>query len=203
MRHFKHEINPELINEEIKLIKETNRYYISENGNLYKRLSNGYLQKMNLKANNTGYVYCGITDKNGKRLTRRVHKLVALYFVKNEDPDKNIIVGHKDNIKTNNVKDNLYWTTISENTQKAFDDGLIENDKGYNDSQSYEIFVYKNKKLFKTYGSVKECIKEMKKDYDWINQTTVLRRAHKNRETKDNYKKYRKFKEWDFFFEKQ
>lgn len=63
---------------------------------------------------------------------RRVHILVAEAFI--ENPNALLIVGHKDNNKLNPHKNNLYWTTIQENTQKAFDDNLQINDAGYSDS---------------------------------------------------------------------
>ena len=62
----------------------------------------------------------------------RVHILVAKAFL--ENPNNLPIVGHKDNNKLNPVKENLYWTTIQENTQKAYNDKLQVNDSGYDDS---------------------------------------------------------------------
>jgi len=131
-------------------------------------------------------------------ITKRVHKLVALYFIKNPNPDIFIIVGHKDNNKSNNKKDNLYWTTISENTKKAFDDGLLFNKKGFDDSQSMAITVYKNNKFYKEYGSAHECHRELSKILDDLEYSMILRRSHIHKNNKSI--KYRKFKEWDFWF---
>lgn len=191
IRHFKDEINPKDIKEKIILIPDSNKCYISENGNVYKTLSNGYLFKKKLSTS-CGYNYTSIIMENGKSKTFRVHRLVASMFIPN--PNNYDVVGHKDNKKTNNIVSNLYWTTISENTQKAFDDGLIENAKGYDDSQSLPIHVYKDGIFYKDFGSVKECVREMK-----IPQTTILRRCHNNKEGK--HVTYRKFKEYDFKFQ--
>ena len=38
------------------------------------------------------------------------------------------IVGHKDDVRTNNVYTNLYWTTQSENIQKAVKSGRLKFD---------------------------------------------------------------------------
>ena len=73
-----------------------------------------------------GYKYCGIKYKNGKIISKRVHRLVAEAFIPN--PNGYRVVGHKNNIKNDNRVENLYWTTTKENTQKAFDDGLAVND---------------------------------------------------------------------------
>ena len=187
------------INENIKLIKNTENYYISENGNIYKKYDDNTYLKKSLKPNHTGYIYAGI-KLNGKMITKRVHKLVALYFVENPNPEKFTVVGHKDNNKSNNTKENLYWTTISENTKKAFDDGLLVNDKGFGDSQSIPVTVYKNNKFFKEYGSVHECHRELTKILPKLDFSMILRRSHSNE--KGKITKYRKFKEWDFWFSK-
>ena len=117
MQHFKSEINPKNINEIIIQIKGFSKYYISENGNVYKKLSNGYFRKLKLKPDKKlGYIYIGLTSDINERKTFRLHRIVAEYFI--ENPNNLNIVGHKNNIKHDNRKENLYWTTISENTKK-------------------------------------------------------------------------------------
>lgn len=155
-------IKLEDINERIKLIDGSNTDYVSENGNIYKKnLNTGlFLKKKTRIVKNTGYVYCGITKADGKNYTMRVHILVAKAFIPLIEGKE--IVGHKDNNKTNNNYKNLYWTTISENTQKAFDDGLIKNDKGFDDSQSMPVDVFDiNGNFITTYGSQREASKAL------------------------------------------
>lgn len=120
------------IKEEICYIKDSDGYYISENEKVYVNYGNNqfFPKKLQVKA---GYYYADI-KYNGKMKHRRVHRLVAEAFI--ENPYNLPIVGHKDNNKLNPIKSNLYWTTIQDNTQKAFDDGLQINSKGYEDSQS-------------------------------------------------------------------
>lgn len=77
-----------------------------------------FSKKLQIKA---GYYYADI-KYNGEMKHKRVHRLVADAFI--ENPHNLPIVGHKDNNKLNPNKNNLYWTTIQENTQKAYEDGL-------------------------------------------------------------------------------
>ena len=166
------------IHERIKLIDGSNTDYISENGNVYKKnLNTGlYLKKKTHVVKSCGYVYCGITKADGKNHSMRVHKLVANAFIPKID-GKNI-VGHQDNDKTNNVYTNLYWTTVSENTKKAFNDGLEINDKGFDDSQSMSVDVYDLKGNFIiTYGSQREASEALK-----ISNSTIGRQCIKQRD---------------------
>lgn len=119
-----------------------------------------------------GYKYCGITYKAGKNITKRVHRLVAEAFLPN--PNNYNVVGHKNNIKSDNRVENLYWTTIQENTQKAFDDGLAKNDKGFDDNQSNPVNMYNTytNQLISTFGSICEASKTT-----GISKNTISRQA--------------------------
>lgn len=125
-----------------------------------------------------GYVYAPIKyiiDKKQKKYQnrqRRLHIIVAETFL--ENPNDYPIVGHKNNIKNDNRVENLYWTTYSENTQKAVDDKLLVNDKGYEDSQSHPVVMfdtYTNKEI-ERYGSAREASKCTK-----IPLNTIMRQA--------------------------
>lgn len=50
-----------------------------------------------------------------------VHRLVASVFIKN--PLKLPVVAHNDSDPSNNIVDNLRWTTQSDNIQQAFNEG--------------------------------------------------------------------------------
>ena len=83
--------------------------YGKENGRLIK----GTLSKQ-------GHRFLDVVtgwDEEKKRPTRKkipVHKLVAHYFVKNDNPEEKISVIHKDYDKQNNHYINLNWATAQE-----------------------------------------------------------------------------------------
>jgi len=135
-----------------------------------------------------GYVYVSIKyiiDKNNNKYEnrqRRVHILVAEAFL--ENPYNYPIVGHRNNIKTDNRVENLYWTTWKENTQKAVTDGLLVNDKSYNDSQSKPVVMFNthtNVELGR-YGSISEAARET-----GISKNTILRQAKYKRPVRKDF----------------
>lgn len=73
--------------------------------------------------------YMNITDHG---TTSRVHRLVALAFLQQQfielsktvkNPEKDLVVNHKDNYGINNNVDNLEWVTISDNLNYAIKTG--------------------------------------------------------------------------------
>lgn len=157
--------------------------WVDTNGNVYGKDTRShkgcrYFKYSTVTNNKNGYVYSAIKyvldPKNQKyeKRTKRVHILVAQAFI--ENPNNYPIVGHRNNNKHDNRADNLYWTTYKENTQKAVDDGLMVNDKGYDDSQSKPVIMfdtYTNKELGR-YGSISIAAKET-----GLSQTTISRQA--------------------------
>lgn len=96
------------------------RYAVSNFGNV--------IDLKNKKAmiwhdNGAGYMSVGLQGPNSKVRVRYVHRLVAQAFI--ENPDNLPQVGHKDHIRSNNVVDNLYWTTQKQNTADGIAAGRI------------------------------------------------------------------------------
>jgi hypothetical protein len=91
-------------------------YEISSKG----RVSN-YRKILSPFVNNSGYQVIDL-NINGIRVKKLVHRLVAETFL--ENPLNKKEVNHKDGNKLNNSKENLEWTTSSENKKHALQTGL-------------------------------------------------------------------------------
>lgn len=160
-------------------------HWIDIDGSVYAMDSREGRQKRLIKKTQSeynGYKYCGIRYENGKIISKRVHRLVAEAFIPN--PNGYRVIGHKNNIKSDNRVENLYWTTTQENTQKAYDDGLAKNDIGSEDSQAKPVVMYDtytNAELGR-YGSCKEAVRET-----GLSLTTICRQAKYHRPTRKPY----------------
>jgi len=91
--------------------------WVSEDGNIFSKY--GLLKQ---GKTNKGYLFVRPT-LNGKKTYFSVHREVAFAFIPN--PHKLPQVGHKDNNKTNNHVNNLYWTNNSENQKKNHNENRV------------------------------------------------------------------------------
>lgn len=106
--------------EEIKIDDKSTNYAVSNKGNVKNTNTNKVL-KLNQKM---GYLYAPI-KVNGKSPSLRVHRLVALAFIPNDDTSKKF-VNHIDGNKLNNCVENLEWITPKANVQHALDNKLLK-----------------------------------------------------------------------------
>jgi hypothetical protein len=99
-------------------------YRVSNMGNVMR--GNKILKK---RINSGGYVYANLSY-DGKAEQVAVHQMVLEAFnVPKPKGIKKPVVKHKNNIHEDNKLSNLEWGSIADNTQDAYDDGLID-DKG-------------------------------------------------------------------------
>ena len=76
---------------------------------------------------NTGRPFVNLSRyEDGHYIQKKVlvHRLVALTYIPN--PENKPCVCHKDNNRTNNRVENLYWGTYKENTQQCIQDGRFK-----------------------------------------------------------------------------
>jgi ribosomal protein L18 len=116
--------------EEWKDIKGFGNFYKISN---YGRVKNEVSKILRTYLDSNGYIQARFTyDKNKKSAS--VHRLVALYFLENEN--NHIEVNHKDGNKKNNNVNNLEWCSRSENLKHAYKTGLKIAPKGTQNNQS-------------------------------------------------------------------
>lgn len=95
---------------QIILEGELTPFYITESGQLYREDTNHWYKPFE----NGGYLSYHLKWKN-KTYPKRIHRLVAEYFIPN--PDNKPFVHHKDHNRFNNCVDNLEWATVQENNE--------------------------------------------------------------------------------------
>jgi hypothetical protein len=99
-----------------KVINGYEDYSISNYGRVIS-FKNKYGIGQILKADcNKGYLYVNLYN-NGYRKKMRIHRLVALSFIKNQNPNILIEVNHIDKNKLNNHTSNLEWCTKQRNNE--------------------------------------------------------------------------------------
>lgn len=129
----------DLPNEEWQFIKETKKCYMISNYTRIKSMKRNTAHERILKTRigKDGYYYVNFSV-NGKRLTKKIHRIVAETFIldksnfkytPNDDLEniklENLVINHKDGVKTNNNIDNLEWCTMSYNEIHANELGLV------------------------------------------------------------------------------
>ena len=99
--------------EEWKNIDGYADYQISSLGRV-KSLKYGKERFLKERPDGCGYFQV-ILCKNGIEYSYKVHKLVALHFIPNDDATNKFLVDHIDRCVTNNSVNNLRWVNRSEN----------------------------------------------------------------------------------------
>jgi hypothetical protein len=102
---------------------------------------------------NSGYRMVTLYEFKSKKLTKQVHRLVALAFVDNIDNKSQ--VNHIDKNKLNNKVENLEWVTPKENIKHHHDNGGIKynnqyykNKLGKEHNRSITIFCKNNNETY-------------------------------------------------------
>lgn len=99
---------------EYKLIKDFPDYMVSSDGKVWS-LKHGKMKELKPQTDR-GYLHVGLYI-NGRRVMKRVHRLVSEAFIDN--PENLPQVNHKDEVKTNNCVENLEWCTAEFNSNWA------------------------------------------------------------------------------------
>lgn len=100
----------------INKIPDYPNYYVSDNGNVFKKIGNELLP-YNGWVDKHGYHYVKLKNEEGTK-NKSVHRLVAYAFCKNYFDGA--VVDHIDADTHNNNYDNLEWVTTRENIHRSY-----------------------------------------------------------------------------------
>ena len=90
----------------------SNKYSINEFGVVTNLLTN---KEVSQREDKDGYMVLNLTVTSGRQQTFKVHRLVALMYVENDNPEVKVQVNHKDENKKNNHYSNLEWCILHYN----------------------------------------------------------------------------------------
>lgn len=99
-------------------------YCITKDGKVWSLKVNRFLTPVYNKGCSASYYFVRIYNYEKKLVNMTIHRMVARVFIKNETPEINIQVNHKDGNKFNNDVSNLEWVSPSENNIHANKEGL-------------------------------------------------------------------------------
>jgi hypothetical protein len=104
-----------------------------------------------LKPQNDSHGYSSVSlSKYGKRISKKIHRLVAKAFVPN--PAEHMVINHINGDKRNNAVENLEWTTPRANNQHAWDNGLNRNTEKQRASARKTIGIAREARLLRIAG---------------------------------------------------
>lgn len=159
-------------------------YYITNDGKVF----NKFMERIRTFISNSGYervqVYLN-RYKNNRRVAKKfsIHRLVAEYYIENDDPDNKNQVNHIDGNKLNNYYTNLEWVSQSDNIYKAYDSNLCTT-KG--ELCHLHNPIYTNEIVH----SICKCLTERMQYYDIIKELKLCDTT--NRSSKE-YQRWRKY----------
>lgn len=128
-------------------VKDFNLYSVSDQGNI-RNDKTGRILKGGLDT--YGYPQV-ILCKNGSRINRKIHRIVAETFISN--PDNKPQINHIDGDKTNNEVSNLEWCTNQENQNHFW--RVLDNDT----HKKNRSISHKNKGLLSENPNAKSVIR--------------------------------------------
>jgi hypothetical protein len=137
-------------NVEWREVKEAPMYLVSNTGLVKLKRLNRILKGGLIN----GYQSVSLKINNSKPIHRLVHRLVAITFIENDDPNR-VYVDHIDTNPLNNNISNLRWVTPKENMNNEQTKKNISNVKLQKSTRMYKIDIF-TKQVVDVYDNYKE-----------------------------------------------
>lgn len=144
-----------MLNEGLTELKNYKDSFADRLGNIYD--SNN--KRKNFYLNSSGYLCVSLINKNNKRKTVLVNRIIAETFLE-KDSKERFYVNHIDGNKLNNSTDNLEWVTAYENNIHSV---LINYE-----THKFKLVIYKNNIPIKAVSNLKEAEEFIKIDFRLI-----------------------------------
>lgn len=165
---------------------EFNGYQVSNLGRIKSYRVYKYGRILKLQLSKDGYYKIGIRGYNNKYYNKSVHRLVAIAFVDNPDPNNFEMINHIDCIRTNNISSNLEWCNVKYNNKYRFKHG-DDFFKGSNHHKSKitediakNIYIdihsgkYSCVDVAKKYQTTKDIVSNIKRENTWKHVTKKI-----------------------------
>jgi len=111
--------------------------YITNHGRVISRFSGEKI--LNPVEDRDGYLRIRLSSKNGKRYQAHVHRLVAMAFIPNEDPERLTTVDHINRNKKENNVSNLRW---ADHKMQSLNSSAVTRIKQFTEDKSMEILEW-------------------------------------------------------------
>jgi len=136
-----------------------NRYTVDTKGQVRSYKKNGSIHLIGSQ-HASGYINVNLTDADGNKTYKLVHRLVAQQFIPN--PESLHQVDHIDEDKTNNSVDNLRWCTAEQNIKYYKTTGGRDHHTKLREEFRTKMSALK-KEVLKEKKEVKRLLKELEK----------------------------------------
>lgn len=179
-----------------EILFKGNKIKINEDGTIIFKNN----KQVNINTNADGYHVISMNNR-----TIGVHRLVALAFVDNDNPESKTEVNHKDFNRINNHYQNLEWLTHADNIKYSHENGRYkqrfgEENPNYGNTKLSEFYkenpeialekqsrpatqngratpikVFKNGILYKEFDYIGECAQYLHENHGFSNNAETVR----------------------------
>lgn len=127
----------------------------------YGKIKNTKTNKFLIPPIVNGYYYISLYNSKNKRITCKIHRLVAHFFIAKDNGNNKLVVNHKDEKTLNNYYKNLEWSSNRDNIVYSCGKAVYQLDKNTEEILNKfdclkDAYISLNRKVD---GSITSCCK--------------------------------------------